>query len=86
MIRDETRLTIEKLETTENLQKNFVSTIDEKNFQNPIDLEIAREAEKRGISLDVAMGFVKSEIGKIPDENTRRAVMEDLFVEIDRRK
>lgn len=86
IIKDETKIQITKLETKEEIEKNFKSKINPENYQNPLDLEIALEAEKRWIPEKVAINLIKKDLERIDNPLERKALMEDLFVDIDRKK
>lgn len=86
IISDETKINILSLETTENLDKKFVSKIDLTKFSKESDKEIALEAEKRWVPLEIVLWLFSEEMAKIEDRNFRKILLEELFVEIERKK
>ena len=85
IIKDETKILIKKLVSKEDLDKEFKSKIDLSKYKNPIDKEIAIEAEKRWISESLALKLFSSVLKEAPD-NLKSALLEDLFTEIDRKR
>lgn len=86
IISDETKITIVSLENKVNLEKKFFSKLDLTKFSKESDKEIAIESEKRWIPLEIALWLFSEEMWKIEDKKFREILLEELFVEIDRRK
>lgn len=86
IIRDETKITISKLEPKEELEKKFISKIDLTKYENDVEKEIAIESEKRWVPVEIAISMFSEELKKLDSLELRNAIMEDLFVEIDRKK
>lgn len=86
IIKDETKINILTLESTDNLNKKFESKLDLSNFKDEVWREIAIEAESRWVPLEIASWLFFGELKKMENPSVRKAVMEDLFIELDRKK
>lgn len=87
IIKDETKISISKLMTKQELENNFKSKIDESKYEkNSPELDIALEAEKRWIPEKVALDLFLDKIKNIENIDDRRAILEELFIDIERKK
>lgn len=85
IIKDETKIKISKLETRKNLEQKYNINLD-LSWYNEIDKEIITEANKRWVDFEIALKLFSKELSKISNKELRLAVLEELFIDIDRRK
>lgn len=66
--------------------KKFASKLDPKTFQNETARLILLESEKRGVPSEVVMTLFGNELSQVKKMDDKKALLEDLLTEIDRKK
>ena len=85
-IHDGTKIHADKKLTTEELEKKYASKLNLAEYKTDLEKTIALESEKRGIPPHLFLDIFKNELEQVSDIATQKAILEDLFVEIDRKK
>lgn len=83
---DATKLQITQIMTKDELNKQYASKLDLSKFKDDNEKFLALESEKRGISPEIFLSAFGDELKQLESSADKKAVVEELFVEIDRQK
>lgn len=86
IIRDETKITTLDVVSSDEISKKFSSKVDLSKYKTEEDKFIALESEKRGMPESVIISAFGDELAQVKNFADKKAILEELFTEIDRRK
>lgn len=86
IIHDATKIHINTIIAKDEFSKKFVSRLDPKIFQNETDALILQESERRWVPSMIVKTLFGKELSQVSDIKDKRAILEDLMTEIDRKK